>query len=177
MKYLLVSDIHGSIDSSKILIDKFINNHCDKIIILGDILYHGPRNDLPDSYLPKEVFKLLNEYKDKIIAIKGNCDGEVDQMVLNFKLFNKYTLKVNGHKILLTHGHKYNYLSPIKDKTYDIVIHGHTHINSVNIVDNVKYINIGSITLPKNNTARCYGIIDDKAIFIYDLNDKLIIKE
>ena len=86
MKYLIVSDIHGSKDSANIIKDKFLSQKCDKIILLGDILYHGPRNDLPESYHPKSVITILNELSNNIIAVKGNCDAEVDQMVLNFKI-------------------------------------------------------------------------------------------
>ena len=99
MKYLVVSDIHGSIDSAEILIEKFLANKCDKILLLGDILYHGPRNDLPNKYAPKQVITLLNQYQDKIIAIKGNCDAEVDEMVLSFKIKKDHTLNIKGKKI------------------------------------------------------------------------------
>ena len=176
MKYLLVSDIHGSETSAKIIIEKFKKLNCDKIIILGDILYHGPRNDLPENYNPKKVIELLNSYAEKIIAVKGNCDAEVDQMVLNFKLEECKGLIVNNKKIYLTHGHHVNYLNPLNDANVDIVIHGHTHIIRKDIEKKVTYINLGSITLPKENTRKCYGIMDEKNIYIYDLYDSELLK-
>ncbi len=176
MKYLVVSDIHGSIDSAEILIEKFLANKCDKILLLGDILYHGPRNDLPNKYAPKQVITLLNQYQDKIIAIKGNCDAEVDEMVLSFKIKKDHTLTIKGKKIYLTHGHHINHLSPT-DKKVDVILHGHTHINKVDKVNNQTYVNIGSITLPKENSKRCYGILENNVISIYSIDDKLIISE
>ena len=176
MRYLVVSDIHGSIDSAERIIEKFLGNECDKILLLGDILYHGHRNDLPKSYAPKEVISLLNQYKDKIVAIQGNCDAEVDQMVLSFKIHKEKVITHKGHKVLLTHGHHINYLSPT-DKKVDAILHGHTHIIKVDKVNNQTYVNIGSITLPKENSKRCYGILENNVISIYSIDDKLIISE
>ncbi len=175
MRYLVVSDIHGSSESAKIIEEKFLNQKCDMIIILGDILYHGPRNDLPNSYEPKKVVEILNKYSDKIIAIKGNCDAEVDQMVLEFPLHLGYYLVNNKHKYYLTHGHQINHLTPKEFLEKMIVIHGHTHIIRKDLVGDDLYFNLGSITMPKENTARCYGILDDD-FKIYDLDDKLILE-
>ncbi len=175
MRYLVVSDIHGSIDSAERIIEKFLGNECDKILLLGDILYHGPRNDLPKSYAPKEVISLLNQYKDKIVAIQGNCDAEVDQMVLSFKIHKEKVITHKGHKVLLTHGHHVNYLNPTS-KDVDVVIHGHTHIIRKDVVENKTYINIGSITIPKENTKRCYGILENNMFSIYSIDDNEILK-
>ena len=172
MKYLVVSDIHGSSESCNIFIDKFNQFKADKIIILGDILYHGPRNDLPDFYNPKKVISMLNPLADKIIAVKGNCDAEVDQMVLDFKIHENYVLD----NILLTHGHHINCLNPINDISIKHVFHGHSHIIKKDVINNVAYVNIGSITIPKENTARCYGILENDVFSIYDLKDNLILK-
>lgn len=172
MKYLLVSDIHGSFESATILIDKFIGNNCDKIAILGDILYHGPRNDLPQFYNPKKVIELLNQYSDNIIAVKGNCDAEVDQMVLNFKINDDYILNKN---IYLTHGHHINYQNPLKNKDIKVVLYGHSHIIRKDIVEDKVYINLGSITIPKENCKRCYGILENNTIYIYDIEDNLLL--
>ena len=109
MRYLVCSDIHGSIDSVERIIDLFKKYSCDKIICLGDILYHGPRNDLPLNYNPKACIKILNEYKDYIIAIKGNCDAEVDQMVLNFKILEDSYLSIGDNLYYLCHGHHLNF--------------------------------------------------------------------
>ena len=174
MKYLIVSDIHGSSDSAKIIIDKFKKHGCDKIILLGDILYHGPRNDLPASYEPKKVVEILNEYADKIIAVRGNCDAEVDQMVLNFNLLEDAFVEESGKIYYLTHGHHTNASEPADLKERVVVLHGHTHIIKKDVVDGVTYLNIGSITLPKENTSRCYAVLDEKGVMVYDLNDLAI---
>ena len=171
MKYLIVSDIHGSVNSANIIKEKFETLKCDKILLLGDILYHGPRNDLPLNYNPKKVISILNPLADKIIAVRGNCDAEVDQMVLDFKINDDYKLG----KYYLTHGHHVNYEKPIKLETGSIVLHGHTHIIRKDVVEGVTYVNIGSITLPKNNTKRCYGLLDEEGIKVFDLDDNLLL--
>lgn len=173
MKYLVVSDIHGSSDSAQIIEEKFKKFNCDKIIILGDILYHGPRNDLPANYNPKKVIEILNNYSDKIIAVRGNCEAEVDQMVLKFPIYLSCYLLINNQKYYLTHGHHVNYLMPKEFKEKTIILYGHTHIYRKDVVDGNLYFNIGSITLPKENTERCYGILDD-SLKIYNLKDELI---
>lgn len=174
MKYLIASDIHGSEESAKIIVEKFKNLKADKIILLGDILYHGPRNDLPVYYNPKKVFEILNQYADKIIAVRGNCDAEVDQMVLDFKLNENFELTESGVDYFLTHGHKISAESPAKLKAGTVVLYGHTHIIQKNVISDVIYLNIGSITIPKQNTARCYAVLDESGVKIFDFNDNLI---
>ena len=171
MKYLIVSDIHGSYESSNIIVDKFNKHNCDKILILGDILYHGPRNDLPDNYNPKKVIATLNPISDKIIAVRGNCDAEVDQMVLDFIIHDEYRLIDNNKTYVLTHGH---HLDELELNNVDVVLYGHTHIIRKYQKDNVTFINLGSITIPKENTARCYAILENDNVSIYDINDNLI---
>lgn len=173
MKYLVFSDIHGSLDSCQFIINKYNELKPDKIILLGDILYHGPRNDLPVNYNPKEVIKMLNSIANKIICVKGNCDAEVDQMVLNFKIHNIKTLSINNKKILLTHGHHINYNNPINGNSIDIVMHGHTHINQINQLDSTTYINLGSITIPKDGI-KSYAIIENNNIYIFNINNEII---
>ncbi len=174
MKYLIATDIHGSAHSAEMIIQKFNQNKCDKIILLGDILYHGPRNDLPETYDPKKVIEILNSVADRIIAVQGNCDAEVDQMVLNFKLNENFEFENNRTTYFLTHGHKINKDMPANLKPNTVVLHGHTHIINKTIVDDVAYLNIGSITIPKNGTKRCYAILDDNGVCVFDLEDNLI---
>ena len=129
MKYLIISDIHGSSSALKKALDYYKPLNCDKIIILGDILYHGPRNPLPEGYNPKKTFELLNEWKDKIIAIRGNCDAEVDQWVLDFPMMSDYSvIYEDGREIYLTHGHHANpqNIPPLDSNA--IFLYGHTHI-------------------------------------------------
>ena len=170
MKYLIVSDIHGSSDSSKKILELFNKNKCDMVMILGDILYHGPRNDLPESYNPKEVIKDLNSIKDNIIAIKGNCDAEVDEMVLDFKINDYLDMNINGYNTHLEHGH---HLDMYKGNA-NIVLYGHTHIPDKTIKNNTLFYNPGSITIPKNNTKRSYAIWDDKKITLYDIDGNIL---
>ena len=174
-KYLICSDVHGSITSFKKVVDYFINNQFDRLIILGDLLYHGPRNDLPKNYRPKEVIQLANSIKDKIIMVKGNCEAEVDQMVLDFKIFNSKIIKHNGYKLHLVHGHhldtnKNNYCEG------DIVFYGHTHVSKKEIINGITYINPGSTTIPKENTKKSFITLVGNTCSLLTLNGKLIDK-
>ena len=176
MKLLIASDIHGDAESAKILIDVFNSQKCDKILLLGDILYHGPRNNLPGKYAPKEVIATLNEYSDKILAVRGNCDTEVDQMVLDFPILADYAmLSLDGLTVYATHGHNYNTKTPPPLALGDILLHGHTHvIKEEKFGNNNTYLNPGSITLPKENCPRSYAIYEDRSFKIYSLGGNVI---
>ena len=176
MKLLIASDIHGDIESAKILIEAFEREGCDKILLLGDVLYHGPRNDLPGRYAPKEVIALLNEYKDKILAVRGNCDTEVDQMVLEFPILGDYALlSLDGLNLYATHGHNYNTKTPPPLGEGDILLHGHTHvIRAEKFGNNNTYINPGSITLPKENCPRSYAIYEARKFTFYNVLGEVV---
>ena len=176
MKLLIASDIHGDIESARIMIEAFEKNGCDKILLLGDILYHGPRNDLPGRYAPKEVIELLNEYKDKILAVRGNCDTEVDQMVLEFPILADYCiLSLDGLTVYATHGHNYNETTPPPISDGDLLLHGHTHvIRNEKFGRNNTYLNPGSITLPKEKCPRSFMIYEARKFKVYDANMTLI---
>ena len=132
MKWLIASDIHGSNYFCQKLIDGIMIEKPDKIILLGDILYHGPRNDLPKDYNPKKVIQLLNNLDINIISVRGNCDSEVDQMVLNFPILSDYGfISRNNYTIYLTHGHIYNKDNLLPMRSGDVLLCGHTHIQSV----------------------------------------------
>ncbi|MBQ5601331.1 MAG: phosphodiesterase, partial [Clostridia bacterium] len=129
MKWLIASDIHGSAYYCEKLISAFDKEKADKMILLGDILYHGPRNDLPRDYSPKSVISMLNPLKDRLLCVRGNCDTEVDQMVLDFPVLADYALLPLGNNLIfITHGHKFNTtdIPPLSDG--DILLHGHTHV-------------------------------------------------
>ena len=170
MKYLIVSDIHGSSESAKIIIDYFNKYNCDMILCLGDILYHGPRNDLPLFYEPKKVIQVFNEYADRILCVQGNCDAEVDQMVLNFKIHKSLDLKLNGFSFHLEHGHHLDDLHT--EAKY--VLFGHTHISQIESKSNKIFINPGSITIPKNNTKRGFMILDSDNLIHYDIDGNIL---
>ena len=169
MKYLIISDIHGSSYYLKKVLEVFYKEKCDKILILGDILYHGPRNDLPREYNPKEVIKLLNGIKDKIIAIKGNCDAEVETMVLDFPILD-LALVSDELNMYLTHGHHFNAEKPLNVEKGSIVLYGHTHIHLISNVDGVIYLNPGSISLAKGDGINSFAIKENNHIKIYDFN-------
>ncbi len=179
MKILIASDIHGDFDGAKAIIDAYENEGCDSILLLGDILYHGPRNDLPPTYAPKRVIELLNSYADKIIAVKGNCDAEVDQMVLNFSIMSDYTkLSLDGLSVFATHGHHYNLSTPPSLKADEILLHGHTHVLKCEEFGNSNiYLNPGSISIPKENNPRSYIIYDSRCFTIKDIKGNVIIKK
>lgn len=161
MKLFIISDIHGS-DLYLEQALKYYDDSFDHLIILGDILYHGPRNDLPEGYAPKKVIERLNNLKDKIIAVRGNCEAEVDQMVLNFDCMETYKeLEVDGLKLFITHGHKYNEQS-LPEKENFILLHGHTHIPACNEHKTFTYINPGSISIPKENSPHSFMIYEDR---------------
>lgn len=169
MKYLIISDIHGSFKYLELAIKAFNDFTCEKIICLGDVLYHGPRNDLPEEYSPKRCIELLNNYKDIITCVKGNCDAEVDQMVLNFEIKEPHFVKLNGYLVYLTHGHHLD----LVPEAADIVFHGHDHISAIEYIDNVLMVDPGSISIPKGDKVNSFGIMDNDTITIYDFNYKI----
>lgn len=172
MKYLVASDLHGSnFYLDKLLYRVNIENP-DKIILLGDILYHGPRNDLPKDYNPKEVCKKLNLIKNKILCVKGNCDAEVDEMVCDFKFNKNIRLKINNKSFFFTHGHKYN-IDNIPTKT-DVLIYGHFHTGFFKVKDGVLCVNSGSVSIPKEQIKNSYLLIENNLIHLKDLDGNLI---
>lgn len=174
MKYLIISDIHGG---SKYL-NKVLNSvNYDKLIILGDVLYHGPRNNLPEDYNPKEITETLNKLSDKIIIVRGNCDAKVDLMVLKLNFKDHLWLKNGNNRMFLTHGDEYNkdHIPKRLGKYY--ILHGHTHKNIItNVNQKVININLGSISLPKDGHYT-YAIMDEKSLISYDIVSNEIIFE
>ena len=159
MKLFICSDIHGSAFFFFFFFYKFKEENADILIFLGGVLYHVPRNPLPDGYSPKEVCEMLNPISDKIIAVRGNCDSEVDQMVLEFNVSSDYaTVCDDKVKITLSHGHRI--VPPLKQG--DIYITGHTHV-PLNVVEEEGYLHLnpGSVSLPKENSAHGYILYDN----------------
>ena len=177
MKLLIASDIHGSIKYCRQLFDAVKREEADKILLLGDLLYHGPRNDLPDEYAPKEVILLLNEHKDIIFAVRGNCDTEVDQMVLDFPVLADYCIIPVGSRIMYaTHGHHFNPKTPPKLNKGDILLNGHTHVTAFDSGEEFYYFNPGSVSIPKENTQRGY-ILMENGKFVWKNLDGVVLKE
>ncbi len=162
MKYLVASDIHGSDYYLKQLLEAVDKEQPDKIILLGDILYHGPRNDLPEGYAPKAVIPKLNELKSKILCVRGNCDTEVDQMVLEFPIMADYGIITSGKEVIyITHGHNHNSKNLPPMNSDEILLHGHTHIPVCDVTETHIYMNPGSVSIPKENSPHSYMIIED----------------
>ena len=166
MKLMIASDIHGSAYYCKKMIAAYQQEQADKLVLLGDILYHGPRNDLPKDYNPKEVISMLNAIKNELLCVRGNCDTEVDQMVLEFPILADYCfLEVNGHTIFATHGHKFNPENLPMLKEGDYLLNGHTHIPANEKKDFYTYLNPGSVSIPKAGSKHGYMIFDGKFIW------------
>lgn len=162
MKFIIASDIHGSAYYCDLLLKAIEKEKAERIILLGDILYHGPRNDLPKDYAPKKVIEMLNPLKDKLLCVRGNCEAEVDQMVLDFPVLADYAVLPVKEKLLyLTHGHKLNpeNLPPLCKG--DILINGHTHVPKCDVTDNYIYMNCGSVSIPKENSCHSYMTLED----------------
>jgi len=158
MKLMIISDIHGSLEFLKKALVKYKAGGYDKLIIVGDILYHGPRNPLPEGHGPAEVAVLLNGMKDEIIAVRGNCDAEVDQMVLDFPMRGDYyQMNIEGQEIFISHGHLFDNRIPDFLSKGTIYIQGHTHIPMDKVVNGIRHINPGSIALPKSGSNHAYA--------------------
>ena len=161
MKLLIASDIHGSAYYCKLLLAALAREQAEKMLLLGDVLYHGPRNDLPRDYAPKEVISLLNARKDQILCVRGNCDTEVDQMVLEFPILADYALlHLDGVTVYATHGHVFNtgHLPPLQPG--DILLHGHTHVPAWEDHGDFLYLNPGSVSIPKEKSPHGYMTLE-----------------
>ena len=170
MKLMIASDIHGSAYYCLEMLDAMKKECPDRLLLLGDILYHGPRNDLPLEYEPKKVIKMLNELKNSIFCVRGNCDTEVDQMVLEFPVMADYCILTAGSRLVyVTQGHNFNteHLPPMQSG--DILLHGHTHVPVIKDCGDYTYINPGSVSIPKENSAHSYLILEDGKFTFGDL--------
>ncbi len=175
MKYMIASDIHGSAYYCRELLNAYQRSGASRLVLLGDLLYHGPRNDLPRDYAPKEVIAMLNSLKDQIYSVRGNCDTEVDQMVLEFPILGDYALlALDGLTIYATHGHIYNrdHLPPVQKG--DILLHGHTHILAAERDQEITVLNPGSVSIPKGGNPPTYGILEDQIFRILDFDGNVI---
>ena len=176
MKLLIASDIHGDLESLELVLKAFKEEDCDRLLLLGDLLYHGPRNDLPTTYAPKKVIELLNANKDYIMNVKGNCDGEVDQMVLDFPILADYILlSLDGLTVFATHGHHHNTETPLPLLPGDILLHGHTHVLKCEEFGNGNlYLNPGSAALPKEGNPRTYMVYENRCFTVKDFDGNII---
>ena len=164
MKWMIASDLHGSAVYCRRMIEAFEREGADRLLLLGDLLYHGPRNDLPEGYAPKEVMPLLNSMKPKLLCVRGNCDAEVDQMVLDFPILADYAVLPVGQRLVYaTHGHVHNLKNLPPLAPGDILLHGHTHIPAwTEFGEENLYLNPGSLSIPKDGSAHSYMTLEGK---------------
>ncbi len=161
MKLMIASDIHGSAAYCELLLQRMKKEDPERLLLLGDLLYHGPRNDLPERYDPREVIGILNGIKDRILCIRGNCDCDVDQMVLEFPIMADYALLyLDGTPVYVTHGHIHNPKNPLPGMK-GILLCGHTHIPVIEEYEGFTCLNPGSVSIPKNGTRHSYMVYED----------------
>lgn len=176
MKIMIASDIHGSAKWCGKLIDAFHEEKPEKLLLLGDLLYHGPRNALPFGYDTKDAAEMLNEIKRDVLCVRGNCDCEVDQMMLEFPIMAEYCLLFLGGKVIFaTHGHVFNKSNPPEA---DILLHGHTHIPAWEEFSSGRlYVNPGSVSIPKGGSVHSFMMMNDEGMRWINLEDGEIYHE
>ena len=179
MKNLTIaSDIHGSALWCGRLLECFEREKADRLLVLGDILYHGPRNDLPDEYAPKRVMAMLNAVRDRLLCVRGNCDGEVDQMVLDFPIMAEYALLSLGNlEIYATHGHHYNEENPLPFAGGGVLLYGHTHVPVCSRHERFTAMNPGSVSLPKQHSPHSCMMWEEGTFRWINLEDGSIYRE
>ena len=178
MKYVIASDIHGSALFCEKLLERYRAEEADRLLLLGDILYHGPRNALPDEYDTFEVAQVLNRYTAQIYCVRGNCDAEVDQAMLEFPITADYMqLPIEGKVFFATHGHHFgpDHLPPIGSADY--LLCGHTHVPACEKIGDIIYLNPGSISIPKGGSQKSFMILDGKKLQWRHLDDNQVYKE
>ena len=178
MKWFIASDIHGSAYCCKMMLERYKEETAGRLLLLGDILYHGPRNDLPLCYAPKEVIAMLSEKGSETLSVRGNCDCEVDQMVLPFPVLADYTVLDTGSRLIFaTHGHLFSPSRPLPMKKGDILLSGHTHVPRCEETDGLVFLNPGSVSIPKEGSVRSYMTLENGVFLWKDLESSKTYKE
>ena len=180
MKFFIASDIHGDAVCTRAMIDAADNENADRILLLGDLLYHGPRNDLPEGYAPKKVIEMLNGIADRLICVRGNCEAEVDQMVLKFPCMSDPAVIFDSDKnvaIYMSHGHIYNPENLPPMPRGSAFLYGHTHLLSIERRDGILCLNPGSVSLPKGGNAKTYATYDGGVFEIKTFEGEVIMRE
>ena len=175
MKLMIASDLHGSAFYCRQLLAAMEREQPDKLLLLGDILYHGPRNDLPNGYAPKEVIAMLNPLRERLLCVRGNCDTEVDQMVLEFPIMADYmALFLEGRMVFVTHGHLFNEENLPNFNPGDVLIHGHTHVRAAADRGAYLFLNPGSMALPKGDGVHSYMVYEDGVFTTKDMDGAVL---
>ena len=179
MKWMIASDLHGSAYYCRKMLEAFEREGADRLFLLGDLLYHGPRNDLPREYAPKEVIPLLNGKKEKLLCVRGNCDAEVDQMVLEFPVLADYAVLPVGQRLIYaTHGHIYHVKNLPPLAPGDVLLHGHTHVPAwTEFGQGNLYLNPGSVSIPKENSPHSYMTLEGNAMQWKELESSAVFHE
>ncbi len=179
MKWMIASDLHGSAYYCRKMLEAFEREGADRLFLLGDLLYHGPRNDLPREYAPKEVISLLNGKKEKLLCVRGNCDAEVDQMVLEFPVLADYAVLPVGRRLIYaTHGHIYNVKNLPPLAPGDVLLHGHTHVPAwTEFGQGNLYLNPGSVSIPKENSPHSYMTLEGNTMQWKELESSAVFHE
>ena len=179
MKWMIASDLHGSAYYCRKMLEAFEREGADRLFLLGDLLYHGPRNDLPREYAPKEVIPLLNGKREKLLCVRGNCDAEVDQMVLEFPVLADYAvLPVERRLIYATHGHIYNVKNLPPLAPGDVLLHGHTHVPAwTEFGQGNLYLNPGSVSIPKEDSPHSYMTLEGNTMQWKELESSAVFHE
>ena len=177
-KILIASDLHGDAECTEKLLLRFREEEATLCVLLGDLLYHGPRNDLPKGYAPKRVIELLNGVRDQLLCVRGNCDTEVDQMVLNFPILSETAvLFVDQRRWYLTHGHHYSVENPLPLQKGDLQLSGHTHVPiAVPFGEGNVALNPGSTSIPKENSPKSYLVYENGTFYWKNLEDGMVYK-
>ncbi|EFE10020.1 phosphodiesterase [Citrobacter youngae] len=178
MKLMFASDIHGSLPATERVLERFAASGAQWLVILGDVLNHGPRNALPEGYAPAQVAERLNELAARIIAVRGNCDSEVDQMLLHFPLTAPWQqILTEKQRLFLTHGHLFGPQNMPALSAGDVLVYGHTHLPVAGLQGDIYHFNPGSVSIPKGGFAASYGILDDNVLSVMALNDQSVIAQ
>ena len=179
MKWMIASDLHGSAYYCRKMLEAFEREGADRLFLLGDLLYHGPRNDLPREYAPKEVIPLLNGKREKLLCVRGNCDAEVDQMVLEFPVMADYAVLPVGQRLIYaTHGHIYHVKNLPPLAPGDVLLHGHTHVPAwTEFGQGNLYLNPGSVSIPKEDSPHSYMTLEGNTIQWKELESSAVFHE
>ena len=179
MKWMIASDLHGSAYYCRKMLEAFEREGADRLFLLGDLLYHGPRNDLPREYAPKEVIPLLNGKREKLLCVRGNCDAEVDQMVLEFPVLANYAVLPVGRRLIYaTHGHIYHVKNLPPLAPGDVLLHGHTHVPAwTEFGQGNLYLNPGSVSIPKENSPHSYMTLEENTMQWKELESSAVFHE